>query len=77
MNKFDSKIIYKRRIQAKLSYRSLSALTRNLDPENKGVSAMTCHRIETDLKPSIVSLMLICDALGISAKSTFSRTTDK
>lgn len=72
MFRFDSALIQKRRKAAGLSLAKLSVLTADLDPKGKGVSPMTCMRIEKDnADPTTSSLMMICSALGISPKSAF------
>ena len=76
MNCFTVELLIKRRKQAKLSYRKLSELTKKIDPNGVGVSTMTCHRLEAGLKPSVDSLLLLCDALAISTKSLFYRTEE-
>lgn len=73
MNKFNFELLMRRRIAQGLTFRALSELTKQVDPHGKGVSPMTCQRLETGLRPSIDSLLLVSDALGISARSTFSR----
>lgn len=70
--KFSSELIKDRREKKKLSYRCLSGLTKDVDPEGDGVTAMTCSRIELiGADPKASTIFMICGALGISPRSTF------
>ena len=75
MFKFSSKLIVKRRKQLKLTYRALAERTVDVDPKKKGVSPMTCKRLEFDrYDPSVRSICLICEA-GRSRRSSESCCT--
>jgi len=73
MFKFENSLITKRRKYLKMTFRALHSKTVFIDPEGKGVSVMTCQRIESGIEPSIKHLILVCEALGISPRSTFVR----
>ena len=70
--RFSNSLIIKRRVELGLSYRQLAQKTVDIDPDSKGVSQMTCQRVEQpDGKTSVDSLSFICAALGISPRSTW------
>ena len=54
-----------------LNDRSLSALTIELDPEKKGVVAMTIRRARMGQNVNLKSLCLICYALEIEPEYAF------
>jgi len=70
--KFSPSLIMNRMEKKEVSFRSLSRLTKEYDPDGQGIAAMTCSRILLDgADPKVSTLFMICSALGISPRSTF------
>jgi predicted transcriptional regulator len=71
---FSPEIIKKKRLERGISLVKMALLTEEIDPKGKGVSQMTCARIEKEgYDPRVSSLVLISAALDISPKSSFTK----
>ncbi len=72
MTSFNTDLIIARQKQMNISFNKLSAMTKKIDPEGKGVSIMTASRMGTKgYNPKVKTVILICVALDMSPKSCF------
>jgi hypothetical protein len=73
MYEFDNSLLVRRQEEKQLSLRALARLTKQVDPEGKGLSPMTVQRMNVGGEVNISSLLLVCEALNISPRSMFKR----
>lgn len=71
MKMYSSALIIRRYEERKLTLRKLTQLTKDIDPNNKGVSMGTIQRVLSGVECLPSNLCLICAALGISPSSTY------
>jgi predicted transcriptional regulator len=72
MKIFNPKVIADRRKSLRLTYRGLAERIKQIDKRGNGLTAMACQRIEEGLvDPKTRSVCLICEALDLSPRSTY------
>ena len=71
LRKYDNGFIAAKMEKMKIKDKDLVELTKEIDPDGKGLAPMTCRRARLGEQVSLETLFMICCALGVKPESPF------